>query len=194
MNKVSLIYKVLSGEASAAEQKELADWVDETPGNREEFEDIKLLWTTTEQADGGDSPLSDGFDKIKARVRAGVRRRRWFKAIGKTVVIIVFGLAAFFLLHHSERWLPGAQNFELQDVALEEAIGVIDDRYNIRIEVEDRELLQRHITLVVYEVKHWQDVVESLAEALNVEVTAVSRKRYKLIEAGGNGNVLKLRK
>lgn len=194
MDRVSLIYKVLSGEASAAERMEMDEWVAETPGNKEEFEDIKLFWATANQADGENWPLfEDGFDKIKARIRADVRRRRWVNAVGKMVAIVVFGLGVFFLLHNVEAWFPGAQTFEFKDVALEQAIGVIEDRYHIRIEVEDPELLRRQVTLVVYEVNNAQDIVEALAQALNAEATALSGKRYRLTEAGGNSKALKPR-
>ena len=183
MDRVSLIYKVLSGEANAIEEIELNDWIAQAPENKAEFDDIKLLWASSKETETENAGrFDDGFDKIRARMRARVKRKAWISSLIRTTAVIVLGLMAFFLFHESR---PGlTEGLQFNDVTLEQAIGVIADKYNIHIEVEDRELLKCHLTLVLYKVKTERDVVGSLAHSLNVDATLLSDKRYKLSGSG----------
>lgn len=183
MDRVNLIYKVLSGEASAIEQNELNDWIGQAPENKAEFEDIKLLWASSKETETENAgPFDDGFDKIKARMRARVKKKAWVRSLIRTAGIIVLGLITFFFFYDSS---PGlTEGLQFNDVTLEQAIAVIADKYNIHIEVEDRELLKCHLTLVLYKVKTERDVVGSLAHSLNVDARPLSHKRYKLTGSG----------
>jgi hypothetical protein len=185
MDRVALIYKVLCGEASAAEQIELAEWIGQSAENKAEFEDIKSLWASSQGTAARDTDRFDeGFMKIKARMRAEIRRQNSVRSGIRTAVIVLSGLILFFLSNHFRPGASGAAGFRFDDVSLEEAIGVLEDKYNIAIEVDDMNLLKCRLTLILFRVDSAPEVVTSLAHSVNGEVALLSDKRYRLSGRG----------
>jgi hypothetical protein len=185
MDRVSLIYKVLSGQASAAERNELAEWIGQSVENKAEFEDVKLLWASSKATGARDSDRFDeGFMKIRARIRAEIRRQNWVRSGIRTAVIVLSGLILFLLSHHFRPGASGAEGLRFNDVSLEDAIGIIEDKYNIVIEVDDTDLLTCRLTLILFRVDSAPEVVTSLAHSLNAEAALLSDKRYRLTGRG----------
>jgi hypothetical protein len=185
MDRVSLIYKVLSGEASAAERNELAEWIGQSAENKAEFEDIKLLWASSKGTGARATyRFDEGFMKIKARMRAEIRRQNWVRSGIRTAVIVLSGLILFLLFHHFRPGASGAEGLRFDGVSLEEAIGVLEDEYNIAIEVDDMDLLKCRLTLILFRVDSAPEVVTSLAQSVNAEAALLSDKRYRLSGRG----------
>jgi ferric-dicitrate binding protein FerR (iron transport regulator) len=74
MDRVALIYRFLSGEASQSEKQELDEWIAKSEANREEFEDIKLLWENSPLPSDTEQD-ENGFEKIRQRIQ----QQTWFR-------------------------------------------------------------------------------------------------------------------
>lgn len=83
MDQTSLIYRVLSGNASDAEKREFDAWVALNDANKAEFEDIKLLWDNSPDEDAveHDDEYYEGLRKIMSEIRVREQRRKIQKAI-----------------------------------------------------------------------------------------------------------------
>ncbi len=96
MDRVTLIYKVLAGDANLPEQRTLARWLHESEENRREYENIRLLWRSTMLVEDR-HPQEGAFDAIRHRVRKDQRRRRRMRAIISVLLAMIFGLLLVFL-------------------------------------------------------------------------------------------------
>src|SRR5258706_6205175 len=97
MDKSVIIFKVLSGHASELEKNELNIWITQSDANREEFNNLKLLWESSGEAERKDDHFYDGLYKIQAKIRQRQRRKRtkfivWIGpvAIGLTGLLLYF--------------------------------------------------------------------------------------------------------
>lgn len=181
MDRVSRIYKVLSGEASAAELNEVTEWIRQSPENKAEFEDIKLLWASSDAVGTKDTQSFDeGLVRIKARMRSKIRRRNWVRSGVQTALIILCGLCVFLLFHDSGPGLRDVEGLRFDAVSLEEAIRVIEDEYDIEIRVEGTVLLSCRLTLILYKTTSDEEVVSLVARSLNAEVVLLAPKTYRL--------------
>ncbi len=87
MDYATLIYRVLSGEATRQENILLQEWILESEGNRQEFEDIKLLRKhSLLSRDGKDAP--GAFEAIRVRVTGYLRKRRQRRVMVSVLVLM----------------------------------------------------------------------------------------------------------
>lgn len=86
----SIINKYLAGEASEAEVKELFDWIDSSPKNREEFIQYKKIWVLTSRPETHQK-LSWSPELINSGKSGNVRRLVTYTKYA-AAVIVVFGL------------------------------------------------------------------------------------------------------
>lgn len=97
MNKTTLIYKVLAGNASQPEIEELDTWIAMSAGNRAEFEDIKLLWEYSDKSERKDSDEGnslDGLYKIESTIE--MLKKRDIKI--KFYFVLTVIMTAFFVI------------------------------------------------------------------------------------------------
>lgn len=95
MDRVPLIYKVLSGEANHHEKTELNDWIAQDKGNKEEYEDIKLLWENS-PATKHSIEMEAEFDKIKQRMQKSLLAKRRYHALFWIIVTLITMVALVF--------------------------------------------------------------------------------------------------
>lgn len=95
MDKEILMHKVLLGEASETERRDLHAWIANNPQAADEFEDLKLFYGQT--GGGGEAATDDEFyeplKQIQASLKQLKKRQRLLKVsitMGTTVVISCF--------------------------------------------------------------------------------------------------------
>ncbi len=181
MDRVSLIYKVLSGEASLDEKQELDEWVTKSEANQEEFEDIKLLWEN--------SPLpSDieqdetGFEKIRQRIQHRSRRKKQIRHILYACLVVT--LAVILILLFRQTWFRNSDGIQFNDTGMNEVIKMLENKYHIQIEVNNPQLLKCHFTATLYKIQDKQTALRSIEHSLDVAFIAQSKRKYNLV---GNG-------
>jgi ferric-dicitrate binding protein FerR (iron transport regulator) len=180
MDRVSLIYKALAGEASTEEMEELEEWVIQSPANREEFEDIKLLWESSGLRErNSDDDL--GFEKIKSRVQQRLRTNKRIRQAILLIALTIIALTIGFILRSTKA--TQSDGVQFNSTPLGEVVKTLEEHYNIKIEVEDAELLNCEFSATFYKVDR-QAVLKSIGHALNVEVVPSQKNRYNLKGSG----------
>lgn len=95
MDRVPLIYKVLSGEANHHEKTELNDWIAQDKGNKEEYEDIKLLWENS-PATKHSIEMEAEFDRIKQRMQKNQLAKRRYHTLFWVILTLITIIALVF--------------------------------------------------------------------------------------------------
>ncbi|MFZ5972830.1 MAG: DUF4974 domain-containing protein [Bacteroidota bacterium] len=181
MDRVSLIYRVLSGEASPDEKKELDEWVTKSEANQEEFEDIKLLWensplpSDTEQDEAG-------FEKIRQRIQQRSRRKKQIRSILYACIVITLAVLLFLLFRLT--WFRNPEGIQFNDTGMNEVIKMLENEYQIQIEVNNPQLLQCHFTATLYKIKDKQTTLQSIEHSLDVAFISLSKRKYSLVGDG----------
>lgn len=178
MDRVSLINKVLSGKANPSEKKELDDWVAKSEANREEFEDIKLLWENSAMP-GDHHPEDDnGFEKIRQRIRQRFKLKRRIRYFINTITLAI--VTVIFVLLLRQTWLSSPDGVQFNDTRMNEVIKILEEKYDIKIDVGNSELLKCQFTATFYKID-MQLALKSIEHSLNVEFIVQRKSRYNLI-------------
>ncbi|MBX2956201.1 MAG: DUF4974 domain-containing protein [Cyclobacteriaceae bacterium] len=178
MDRVTLMYKVLSGKASPVEKLELNDWIALNPENEEEFKNIKLLWES-EQDTGRiiEQDTNDNFEQIRLRVKSHQIRIRTIRSILYTLVVLSLALFAISIMHATG---SGTTGYRFEEVAMTNVIRVLEKRYYIKVEVRNPELLRCRYTGSFFRVEDEREVLRSIEQALEVEFVALTDTQYQL--------------
>jgi ferric-dicitrate binding protein FerR (iron transport regulator) len=179
---ITLIHSVLAGEAGEAEKRELEAWTAGSGANRDEFDDLKLLWDFSIGGRRGavakDVRFYDGLVRIRSRFAGKLRRRRAVRfGIGlSAVALIVVGLVALF--HAGTSGTPRV--LEFNDVTLQKVLHSIEEEFNVVVETPEEGILACRFTGVFYGVDRAEDVMQSLSEAVNAEFIVTPSGKYRL--------------
>lgn len=178
MDRVSLIYKVLGGEADQAEQKELEDWIAKSEANREEFEDIKLLWEFSETTPDHEHVDDRGFEKIKQqvmqRLKAKARLKHALYAIALAIAILLLVLVTKWT------WFSDLDSVQFNRTGLNEIIKELEKNYSIQIDVSNPGIQRCRLTATFYKVDDEQLTLKAIEQALNVEFIMSGKRKYNL--------------
>jgi ferric-dicitrate binding protein FerR (iron transport regulator) len=181
MDKSAMIFKVLSGEANELEKKELDIWITQSDANREEFNDLKLLWESSREEAGNDHHFYESLYKIQAQIRQRQRRKR-----SKPIVLI--GLAAIGLIGLLLYFIPlltlSSDNLRFNNAPLRLVVGALESKYHIQIEAERKEILACQFTGSFYMVDNPQDAIRSICSALNLKYEIMGKGKYRLTGFG----------
>jgi ferric-dicitrate binding protein FerR (iron transport regulator) len=179
---ITLIHRVLAGEAGEVERRELEAWIGESGANRDEFDDLRLLWDFSVAEGSGaiakDVRFYDGLARIRSRF-AGKRRRRRAARFGiglSAAALIVAGLVALF--HAGTSGAPRV--LEFNDVTLQKVLHSIEEEFNVVVETPEEGILACRFTGVFYGVDRAEDIMRSLSDAVNAEFIVTSAGKYRL--------------
>ncbi len=103
MDRVSLMYKVLSDEANPQEQRALRRWLQESAANRQEFDDIRLLRISELMSQADRQEDEEGYDAIISRMKRYTRGKRRRRTMLSVLLTLVLGLLLVYFLR--EAWL-----------------------------------------------------------------------------------------
>lgn len=105
-----LLVKQLLGEATAAEQAEVAAWLGQSEANRKHYEQLQLIWDNSKQLAAKSTVDTDAsWAKFKNRVTADEqpitktiplipRNNNWLRAAASLVVLIGLGWLTYFMV------------------------------------------------------------------------------------------------
>lgn len=173
----ALIYKVLSNTATEEERLRLEKWIGQSAENREEFENVKLLWfsayTTTFEDNRTDD---DGFARIRQKVRMKTRakRRRRF------LLFTGLALLASALYIYVSTATRSSDKLVFEDQPLVSVIELVEKDYDIAITIENEGLLQCSVTGTFYEVESPSNLVSSIASAIGARYEVVGDKQFRI--------------
>lgn len=182
MDRISLIYKVLSGEASGEEKRELKEWIARSEANREEFDDIKLLWESSSTPADTDQEDDDGFEGIRKRMQQHLQRSRRMRYAISTGILAV--VAVILLVHLKQTWLRSSDSMQFNSASIRDVIQVLQETYDIKIEVSQSGLLDCKFSATFYNINEKDAALRSIEHSLNVQFVADAKNRYHLV---GNG-------
>lgn len=177
MDRVSLIYKVLSEEAHPAEHRELEDWIAKSEANREEFEDIRLLWESSTMTDDPSLDVDSGFEKIKQRMQYRLKMKRRLRYALYTIILAI--VTVLFVLLLSKTWLSTTNTTRFHNAEMNEVVKFLEKKYDIRIDVDNSKLLHCQLTATFHKV-NVQVAMQSIEHSLNVEFISQSNREYSL--------------
>lgn len=178
MDRVSLIYRALAGEADPTEKKELDDWIAKSEANREEFEDIKLLWEFSETTPDHGQVDDRGFEKIKQqvmqRLKAKARLKHALYTIALAVAILILVLVTKWT------WFSDLDSVQFNRTGLNEIIKELEKNYSIQIDVSNPGIQRCRLTATFYKVDDEQLTLKAIEQALNVEFIMSGKRKYNL--------------
>lgn len=181
MDKSVMIFKVLSWQASELEKVDLDSWISQSDANREEFDDLKLLWESSREEQIKDNHFYDSLNKIQAKIRQRQRRKRTRFMVWTGLVAM--GLTGFLLYFVSP--LPlSSDNLRFNNTPLRLVVDALESKYHIQIEAENKEILACQFTGSFYRVDNPQDAIRSVCSALNLRYEVMSEEKYRLTGFG----------
>src|SRR5258706_5768296 len=181
MDASSLIYKVLSGKAGEVEKAELEKWISGSDENKTEYDDIRLLWDHSNDT-GDRAHFYDGLYQIRTRMHRKRQHRKRKKMI-MTSSILLAGIiiACWFLYPGSGRESHRYHKFE--NASLADIISAIENDYNIRIVVEQRNILACRFTGTFYN-DPVEDIIQTVSRSLDLAYEFRRDGGYKLTGSG----------
>jgi hypothetical protein len=176
MDRVSSIYKVLSGEASTLEKDELDEWVAKSQANHEEFEDIKLLWECAAQREHN-MEEDTGFEKIKLRMQQQLRKKRQIRYIVFFVALVIITIAI--VLIFQSIGTAKSNGVQFKATGMVDVIRILERQYSIKVDVHNSELLKCEFSATFYKVNA-HTALKSIENSMNVEFIDVRKNTYSL--------------
>jgi ferric-dicitrate binding protein FerR (iron transport regulator) len=173
-----LIHRVLTNHATDSEKKELSDWISASSENKEEFHNIRLLWShanSTIDQNGG------GFSNIRDRIEREIRKRKRSQAVPVIVVfgvLIIISLVPIAAFYFNNKAPHGYLHFE--NASVESVIEAIESEYDVTVQVEESDLLACKFTGTFYHVPCTSNVLHDLSAAMNLSFEELSNGKFKL--------------
>lgn len=190
MDRSSLIYKVLSNEATETQRKELDEWLSQSEENKIEFNDIKLLWETSGNSDQSfpKNQLKEGLSKIKALMQSKLRRREQNTRTWVLIVLAIVSVLVFtYLLFQKSQDRDSIGRLKFDNVSLEQVINTLEDQYDVHIEFENKKVSACTFTGIFYQTKNVDEVLQTLDEALNLSHKLTGEGEYLVTGTGCSG-------
>lgn len=182
MDKTSLIFKVLSEEASQDEKTELENWIAQHQNNKAEFIDLKLLWDSANSDSANTSEdFYVGLIKIQSRIKKSLSARRRNKAIMWICVIGIAIMATTYLFVTSSS-SSGLLRFD--KAPLTEVIHTLDREFHINVIIGSDKILKCKFTGTFINKKNDLDLVRSLSEAMDLKYEVLKGNVYRLTGSG----------
>ena len=186
MDITTIIYRTLAGSANDKEKKKIEEWMSHSADNRIEFEDIQLLFENENAARNtstSDETFYKGFKKIQGRIKGKLRKRKLnntFKLAALIIAAVLVG--THFLLPKSNEDENSYLRYE--NISLTTVIRNLEKEYDISIHVEKNEALACHFTGLFHRNYSADEIVTSLASALDLKLEILNTRNYKLSGSG----------
>ena len=184
MSKAKVIYRVLRGIASDAERDELQHWIAASEANREEYEDLKLVYRLSQRAGvPRDNRYHERFEQIrrKATARLGrkARARQGSRLVG---ALVCAGLALFLGIHSVIDFRPAT--FQFQDQTLRQVLSLVERTYGIQVRVDEDALESCRFTGTFYRVDQPDDIIRSISRSVGADFVSTAPGKYRLLGGG----------
>ncbi|MFO7259470.1 MAG: DUF4974 domain-containing protein [Bacteroidota bacterium] len=180
------IFRVLSGRASAEEREQVERWVALSKANREEFEDLRLLYRFSQDTleNFRDENFYERFEKIRCAATARlIRKERTNRAYRLGVALACFALAAF-LWSHVMMINSHPASLKFRDEALRQVLPVVERRYGVEVLIEEDALKSCRFTGTFYRVDTPDDILHSISQAVKANLVVAGPGKYRLFGGG----------
>lgn len=195
MNKQQLIYKVLAGQATETEMKELDKWMASDVKNVEEFEDIQLLYEADRDFDKNhsvevDENMPDGFRNIQERIAKVELKRKRIKRTKTAGISLLLSIIIFIVsIHQINRMrryesaspIPGTKqpivlegNLAFNNASLKSICEILESSYPLRIHVENSRVLECPFTGTFYQGTPIDEIVQTLAQSGGLQISGAN--------------------
>ncbi|MBL7858154.1 MAG: DUF4974 domain-containing protein [Cyclobacteriaceae bacterium] len=195
MDKSTLIHRVLIGKASEEEIADLERWMSLDPDNATEFEDMKLLYSDSQETeDDSNDSSKDSWKKIEDgihRLQTRERRINSLKMVGAATgiyVLIIFGYNIFGT-DRASAMDDGllTQTLHYRDARIRDVMHSIEENSHFNVTLASSELEACKFTGSFKGGTSIREVIETLAKAKDLNVRYTSEQAVVL-----NGNPCKM--
>lgn len=182
MDIVSLIHKVLSGEANAEEKRYLKNWKARHQENENEFESIKLLWEHSRHNDheGSDVEFREVWERIDLRIEQLVHKKKVSARRNKILSVIGPVIFAGLLIYILRIQYQTTTNLRFDNTTLENVIAALEKELDVNIQVSDKELLNCRFTGIFHGKSSPGDVIRTIAQAMDWEYDVIDSEKFAL--------------
>jgi ferric-dicitrate binding protein FerR (iron transport regulator) len=180
-----VIYKVLSGTATGDEARAVSDWIARSRENQEEYNSLRLLWMSGNFTVTDRSSKSEGFFAIRNFIEEQIKkntRQKQRKTVAIFLSAVIIAMVPVIIINSRHEAAKSYIRFE--QTSFESVIRSMEANYNVKIEVERPDLLTCQFTGTFYKVDGTDDVMQSLANAMNLKCEELSDNVYKLSGLG----------
>lgn len=187
MDRSSLIFKVLSGEASEKEQSKLERWVAGNPGNKSVYDAHKVLWqnATAPVRESEDRSFA-GLWMIKSRIEL---KRKLNRKIRLVQALCVVALTVFLTIYLVATTDPGNHPLlRFDNAPLEEVIPALEKQFHVVIDTDTKVILGCRFTGTFYKTVDKQDLIRLLSSVMHLKCEMVRQNRYLLSGVGCAGD------
>jgi hypothetical protein len=201
MDKLLLMYKILSGNATESEIIEFNSRISNEPDYAEEFEDLRLVYESSlnieEKIVERDDQFYDGLRKIQDRIKAlkrAKKRTKRLKIAGISAAIAAtFFISVLYVLglnSPSRLPIPNSQgivlneNLNFEEASLESIIDLLEGKYHLVIKVSTNELLSCRFTGMFQKGLTIENVIRTLAQAEDFNYKIIDRETYEFRGTG----------
>jgi hypothetical protein len=183
MEKSELIFKVLSNEASKEEVMALKDWILLNDANKNEYEDLKLLWEGSQTTNNNerDYIYYSGLQRIKAAIKKKESKSNLIFNLSMILMVISVLSIIYFLLYSNSK-KENKVLLKFNRAPMFQIISDLEMKYNIKI------VMPKNLSNCVFTGSLYNDSAEDailyLAESMNFEYRVVGERVFKLKGAG----------
>jgi len=181
MDRTSTIYRVISGQATPAEVRQIEKWIAENDSNRIEFEDIKLFYANAGAAETDDrSDFGDLMPQINRLIRSKkeqIKKKRTLLIIFLSITGLVMFLAFYYSINRHTHLV------KFENTPLQEVITTLEGEYDIQITTASDYLLQCRFSGSFYN-QPAVEVIPCIASALNLKVSTTDEHNFFLTGEG----------
>lgn len=184
MDYKSLIYRALEGNASPSELKRLEDWMASKDLNLVEFQNIKTLWENRIAPNTFEQNESlQILAKIKHQIHLRYARKKKTRRVA-TLLTFTSGICLCLVLMWMTMNKPNKLPYlKFDNTSLRQVVSTLDEKWNIHVEVENKEALECEFTGTFYN-RPVEGVVRVIAIRLGLVVKVKNNNRFKLIGRG----------
>jgi len=174
MDIVELIHRSETGQADEAQKKALADWIDQSSENREDYEDLRFVLGYVERPDlpvVSEDDVRRSWERLQSSIsdlerKEADSRSRWKLAGLLTVVVAVL---LYIYIYMGRPTLPGVSRFNNRP--LREVIEFLETKHSVSIKASTPALLDCQFTGVVFSSASLTDALDAISRTMNMGYT-----------------------
>ncbi|NOT73434.1 MAG: DUF4974 domain-containing protein [Cyclobacteriaceae bacterium] len=185
MNTYWLIDRVLSGKATPDEKEELEKWMAADPRNKEEYEDMKLLWEFSKDTSDKrktDPHFYEGLYKIRDIIELRKRSGKNDWKVYLAILALIFSLVAlvYCCISYQSKESRGGQAITIQQRCLDEVFVIVQKRYNVSIAVDNPSVMKCRFTGTFNSRARLEEVMDVIRKSTGLDYHITDRSHITI--------------
>jgi hypothetical protein len=174
IEREKLMLKVIGGKATNEEAADLTAWLDAHPEHKEEFDAMKMLLSPEfSLAEQEPDPAAMAFAKLEANRKKRIRFITLRNQAAVFVLVLSAVISTLSLLGHYTHTHTTAEGFVFADASFAEIKQSIEERMDIKIEVESPNILICRFTGAFPASATAEDILEGITYQTGVSVHSI---------------------